>query len=75
VYPPFREASFFIEYGQGIDKIKDFFSYSDSTDLFKKEKGNTSEILKIKGVAYTKKVLQKKLQEESDFIQTVLNCL
>jgi recombination protein RecA len=75
VYPPFREASFFIEYGQGMDKIKDFFSYSDSTDLFKKEKGNTSEILKIKGVPYTKKALQKKLQEEPEFIQTVLNCL
>jgi recombination protein RecA len=75
LYPPFKLASYFIEYGKGIDKEKDFFNYANEFGAFKKDKGSTAEILKIKGVSFTKKALQKKLQDEPDFIQTVLGCL
>jgi len=47
VFPPYRNASFYIEYGTGIDRYKDAIDFLLSVDAFRPAKGGKGKVLDI----------------------------
>ena len=55
VYPPHRTASFYIEYGKGIDRYKDAIDFLLLVDAFRPAKSGKGKVLSLssKGKAYS----------------------
>jgi recombination protein RecA len=66
LYPPFRQATFSIIYGKGIDKFADAVEYLDHKGIMVDKK------IKINNKVYTKKTLLAAMRENAAVKQSVI---
>jgi recombination protein RecA len=76
VFPPHRQASLTVVYGQGIDKIRDTITFLDFAGAFKKTAKSKGPVLSIpsKKKAYSTKGLARILDEpevQSDVLEII----
>jgi recombination protein RecA len=78
MYPPHRKASFYIEYGKGIDKFKDALDFLQLVGAFKeskKKKGTMVLSLPSKGKSYAYPSALKLLRTDTDVMEDVINII